>query len=84
MISRGVEASAALAGETVRSSDDLHTVIVELGETIRQFRLERRHPAASARAGREPFRHTSAVVAEESAAPLFDDGLQRQLAGWQR
>ncbi|MBW0365801.1 globin-coupled sensor protein [Ensifer adhaerens] len=83
-ISRGVEASAALAGDTVRSSDDLHTVIVELGETIRQFRLERRHPAASARAGREPFRHTSAVVAEEPAAPLFDDGLQRQLAGWQR
>ncbi|MEI2298029.1 globin-coupled sensor protein [Ensifer sp. MJa1] len=84
-ISQGVQASASLAGETARSSDDLHTVIVELGETIRQFRLERRHPASTApAASREPRRQELAAPVEEPAASLFDDGLQRQFAGWQR
>lgn len=82
-ISEGVQASAALASETARSSDDLHAVIVELGETIRRFRLERRQPVSTAMpVGREHRQQAPAVVAEEPV--LFDDGPRRQLAGWQR
>ncbi|HEV7308842.1 globin-coupled sensor protein [Ensifer sp.] len=84
-ISQGVHSSAVLAGETARSSDDLHTVIVELGETIRQFRLERREPVASTPAvGRQLTRQVPEAAAGETALALFDDGEQRRFAGWQR
>ncbi|MNY76494.1 hypothetical protein D3C86_2160940 [compost metagenome] len=75
-----------MAGETVRSSDDLHNVIVELGETIRRFRVERRHPATPTPAASQGRRLAASVatVEDEMATPLFDDGPQRQFAGWQR
>ncbi|OCP35653.1 globin-coupled sensor protein [Ensifer sp. LC163] len=85
-ISQAVQASAAMAGETVRSSDDLHNVIVELGETIRRFHVERRHaasPTSTASQGRS-LPVPPDVAEDEMAAALFDDGPQRQFAGWQR
>jgi methyl-accepting chemotaxis protein len=42
-----LEALGATAAETRSMSGDLHTVILELGKTIREFRLEKRREAAA-------------------------------------
>lgn len=61
----------ALAGEMNRASgeaDELHTVILELGETVRQFRLQRRYEPAPAR--RTEVRPARSTVERLPAPPL--------------
>jgi len=82
-ISQALSRSAALAGETLASTDDLHSVILELGQTIRRFRFERQvglaaNMAVPAEAGR--LRQMN----EEEPAMLFveEDASERHFTGW--
>ncbi|OHV85985.1 globin-coupled sensor protein [Ensifer sp. LCM 4579] len=81
-ISQAMGQSAALAGETLASSDDLHGVILELGQTVRRFRFERQAgPAATA------FSHAPALsqqIHQDEPATLFsDDSIsERRVGGW--
>ncbi|WP_275788798.1 globin-coupled sensor protein [Pararhizobium gei] len=77
-----VVAGAALAADAGQSCADLHTVILELGQTIREFHVERQAPKFPAA--------VSAARIAVSARPrdedqdFDDDGLQGRLAGWGR
>ncbi|MBX4865732.1 globin-coupled sensor protein [Rhizobium bangladeshense] len=81
-----VASSAGFAGRTAEGADHLHTVIVELGQTIREFRIarEKAHPAPLA-----PARVTSPGAAEIAARPVLatdeyendDFDLPRPVAG---
>jgi methyl-accepting chemotaxis protein len=51
-LNRDLETNARLAGETARNFDDLHTVILELGNTIRTFRYEAPQRSRSSGSGR--------------------------------
>jgi methyl-accepting chemotaxis protein len=84
-ISQAMSESAALAGETLASSDDLHTVILELGQTVRRFRFERQ-PGLAATAA---FSHSPALlpqVIEDKPAMLFGEetASERHVAGRRR
>lgn len=84
-ISQAMGQSAALAGETLASSDDLHTVILELGQTVRRFRFERQAGSAAM----PGFSHRPALlpqVDEDEPATLFGDDAApgRHVAGWRR
>ncbi|NRP71707.1 Methyl-accepting chemotaxis protein IV [Ensifer psoraleae] len=77
-ISQAIQQSAALAESAAGSSEDLYGVIVELGQSIRRFRLER-HQAARAAATSTPVlsrasQRAEAQVGYEDAITLLDDG----------
>jgi methyl-accepting chemotaxis protein len=61
-ISGELQRGAQAAQETLAQSDDLRAVIVALGDTIRQFRLENFH-------SRKPARATGIAAAGKSFAP---------------
>ncbi|WEX78002.1 globin-coupled sensor protein [Sinorhizobium numidicum] len=82
-VSQAIEQSAALANTALASSDDLHGVILELGQTIRRFRFERQmglSPSSASSPALPP------QVQEEESSMLFDDDLasERHHAGWRR
>ena len=85
----GIEigASAGKAAEAKETCGDLHMVILELGQTIRQFHVQREAPKMAAS---RPF---AAAVAIETLVDVDEaqdhgfeeaDGLQVQLVGWGR
>ena len=83
-ISEALGRGAALAGETAASSEDLHSVILELGQTIRRFRFERQ-----ARYSAAAFAQSPALLPEkhedELQMPFGDDAVsERHFAGWRR
>ncbi|WP_085031680.1 globin-coupled sensor protein [Ensifer aridi] len=83
-ISEALGRGAALAGETAASSEDLHSVILELGQTIRRFRFERQ-----ARSSAAAFAQSPALLPErhedELQMPFGDDAVsERHFAGWRR
>ncbi|HXV30595.1 MAG TPA: globin-coupled sensor protein [Sinorhizobium sp.] len=84
-ISEAMSQSAALAGETLASSDDLHSVILELGQTIRRFRFERQAGLA-ATAAFSPPPALPPPADEDEPAMLFSDeaASERHFAGWRR
>lgn len=53
-IGQEVVAGAQQASSARQNSDDLHTVILELGDTIRRFRIQRQNDAEGAAASRIP------------------------------
>ncbi len=83
-----IGSGATQAAGTKETCDDLHTVILELGQTIRQFHVQRQAPRAAS-----VFSTPAVAVAiggQDSAVDepndSFDDGygLQGRLAGWGR
>lgn len=82
-ISRALGRSAALAGETLASSDNLHSLILELGQTIRRFRFERQAGLAATVAV-SPVAGLPLQINEEEPAMLFaeDAASERHFAGW--
>jgi methyl-accepting chemotaxis protein len=83
-ISEAMSRSAGLAGETAASSDDLHNVIVELGQTIRRFRFERQARSSGASVSPPPAL-PAATHEEEPAMPFGNDTVsERHVAGWRR
>jgi methyl-accepting chemotaxis protein len=71
-IGRALEAGAAAAGRLGATGGDLHTVILELGRTIREFHVEARREVQSPAPVRPP-------VADAEPAPL--DFLALRAAG---
>ncbi|OBZ96541.1 chemotaxis protein [Pararhizobium polonicum] len=89
-IGTDIGAGAAQAAGARETCTDLHTVILELGQTLRQFHVQRNAP----RAGGVQFASPAAIaiaagrqgdMADETNDG-FDDGygLQGRLAGWGR
>ena len=84
-----IGAVATQASGAKETCDDLHAVILELGQTVRQFHVQRHAPKAAAA---HSYSTSVAVVAgrrdETADEPNdgFDDGygLQGRLAGWGR
>ncbi|WP_210048541.1 globin-coupled sensor protein [Neorhizobium petrolearium] len=58
-VSERVASNASLASRAGEGADELHTVILELGRTVRQFRIERQ--------GRYPEKHHPAPPRSQSA-----------------
>ncbi len=85
-----IGASAQQAAGAKETCDDLHTVILELGQTIRQFHVQRQAP----KTGFASSYSTPAVIAPagrpsevgDDSVDSFDEGfgLQGRLAGWAR
>ncbi|URK88530.1 hypothetical protein LP421_15635 [Rhizobium sp. RCAM05350] len=85
-----IGATSHQAAGAKETCDDLHTVILELGQTIRQFHVQRQAPKTAF----APSYSTPAVVAPvgragetmgESSDGVDDSyGLQGRLAGWGR
>jgi methyl-accepting chemotaxis protein len=89
-IGTDIAAGATQAAGARETCTDLHTVILELGQTLRQFHVQRNAP----REGGVPFSSPAAVAVAagrqgdlaDEANDGFDDGygLQGRLAGWAR
>ncbi|WP_438750216.1 globin-coupled sensor protein [Pararhizobium sp. O133] len=83
----GVEiaASAGQAADARETCDDLQTVILELGQTIRQFHVQRQSPQVSTPA-KARIEIAQGNEETDEAVDGFDDGygLQGRLAGWGR
>jgi methyl-accepting chemotaxis protein len=85
-----IGAGAQQAAGAKENCDDLHTVILELGQTIRQFHVQRQAPKTAF----APSYSTPAIVAPATrpgeitgdSNDGFDEGfgLQGRLAGWGR
>jgi len=77
--------SAGQAAGAKETCDDLHAVILELGQTIRQFHVQRQAPKAASSRAAAPLAVARQDEADE-ANDSFDDGygLQGRLAGWAR
>ncbi|KQY26333.1 chemotaxis protein [Rhizobium sp. Root482] len=82
-----IAAGAGKAAEAKETCGDLHMVILELGQTIRQFHVQREAPKMAAS---RPFAAAVAIETLVDANNRQDhgfedaDGLQVQLAGWGR
>ncbi|WP_244477513.1 MULTISPECIES: globin-coupled sensor protein [unclassified Rhizobium] len=84
-IGRDLGEDVSVAASAQGRSDDLQTVILELGKTVRQFRIQRQAEAYEHRAA--PAR--AALTADETEDEPRDGGedvlgLQSRLAGWGR
>ena len=85
-----IGASAHQAAGAKETCDDLHTVILELGQTIRQFHVQRQAPKTAF----APSVPTPAIMAPAGRpGDIIDDsndgfdegyGFQGRLAGWGR
>ncbi len=81
-----IAASAGRATDAKETCDDLQTVILELGQTIRQFHVQRQAPKAAVAMPKARIEIGHRDEAAEEAMDNFDDGygLQGRLAGWGR
>jgi methyl-accepting chemotaxis protein len=79
-IARAMNRSAALGGAALASADDLHGVIVELGETVRRFHLDRQARSAASFAPRMSIE----APEDETTSPFVEVTSERHLAGWRR
>jgi methyl-accepting chemotaxis protein len=83
-----IGSGAAQAGEAYADCGDLQTVILELGQTIRQFRVQRQSAASitATRLQRPAPIASVPVNADEISFSSDEDGfgLQARLAGWGR
>ncbi|WEJ10632.1 globin-coupled sensor protein [Sinorhizobium prairiense] len=79
-IARAMNRSAALGGAALASADDLHGVIVELGETVRRFHLDRQARSAASFAPRMRID----APEDETTGPFVEVTSERHLAGWRR
>ncbi|KQS90906.1 MULTISPECIES: globin-coupled sensor protein [unclassified Rhizobium] len=81
-----IAASAGRATDAKETCDDLQTVILELGQTIRQFHVQRQAPKAAVAMPKARIEIGHRDEAAEEALDNFDDGygLQGRLAGWGR
>ncbi|MDQ0319127.1 methyl-accepting chemotaxis protein [Pararhizobium capsulatum DSM 1112] len=93
-IGRDMSEGSSVAASAKERCDDLHTVIVELGQTIRQFQIQRQGDAVSSRAlspvalaaQSPPVQQATAFEQGNDDMIGGDDvlGLQNRLAGWGR
>jgi len=73
-VSEHVASNASLASRAGEGADELHTVILELGRTVREFRIERQNRYADARRPAAPRPQPTLVPIAPMASERADDG----------
>lgn len=73
-VSEHVASNASLASRAGEGADELHTVILELGRTVREFRIERQNRYADARRPAAPRTPPTLVPIAPMASERADDG----------
>ncbi|MQX46271.1 globin-coupled sensor protein [Sinorhizobium medicae] len=78
-VAEAMNRSTALAEVALASSGDLHDVIMELGETVRRFHLER-----EARSGARFLPSRVEATDDQNEMPFGEAASERHFAGWRR
>nr|WP_117190983.1 globin-coupled sensor protein [Rhizobium terrae] len=73
-VSEHVASNAGLASRAGEGADELHTVILELGRTVREFRIERQNRFSDTRRPAAPRTQPALVSIAPATAERVDDG----------